>query len=169
MKNDIIYADPPWRQTKGGLRKCRPNQERKLDYETLSLKDIQEIIGDFNGKILFLWSIDKFLFEAQQIAENIGYKLHARFIWDKMNGMAPAFTVRYSHEYLLWMYKTPMLKIAENMRGKLTTVFQERSKKHSQKPEIAYEIIETLYPNTTKIELFARNLRDGWNSWGDEI
>ena len=24
-KYDLIYTDPPWKQTKGGKRKCRPN------------------------------------------------------------------------------------------------------------------------------------------------
>ena len=28
----IIYTDPPWQQRKGGLRKCRPVQDRELAY-----------------------------------------------------------------------------------------------------------------------------------------
>lgn len=169
MEYDIVYADPPWKQTKGGLRKARPNQTKDLDYSTLELKDIKDILQKFNGKVLFLWTIDKFLFEAEQIAKELGYTLHARIIWNKENGVAPAFTVRYSHEYLLWFYKKPMLKIAERMRGKFTTVIKEKSAKHSKKPIKAYEFIEALYPNKYKIELFARNWRDGWDSWGNEL
>jgi len=165
----IIYADPPWRQFKGGIRKCRPNQNRSLDYKTMSLNEIENILSKFDAPILFLWTIDKFLFDAQSIAENLKYKLHARIIWNKLNGVAPAFTVRFSHEYLLWMYKSPMLKIAENMRGKQTTVFEEKSTRHSRKPEKAYEIIENLYPTARKIELFARNYRSGWDVWGNEV
>lgn len=122
MKYKILLADPPWKQTKGGLRKVRPHQYRALDYQTLGLEDIKNIIKLCDSKILFLWTIDKFLFEAQQIAEELGYKLHARIIWDKGNGIAPAFTIRYSHEYLLWFYKPPMEKINYDMRGKFTTV-----------------------------------------------
>jgi len=47
MKYDIVYADPPWQQNKGGLRKCRPNQKRELDYTTLSLEEIKNIIKNF--------------------------------------------------------------------------------------------------------------------------
>ena len=83
--------------------------------------------------------------------------------------MAPAFTVRYAHEYLLWMTKRPMIKIAENVRGKFTTVIREKSTKHSKKPIKAYEMIESLYPYNTKIELFARNKRAGWDCWGNEV
>jgi N6-adenosine-specific RNA methylase IME4 len=169
MKYEVLLADPPWRQTKGGLRKTRPNQGKELDYPTLDLSDIKNIISKVDAPILFLWTIDKFLFEAQQIAEEIGYKLHARIIWDKENGVAPAFTVRYSHEYLLWMYKSPMKKIDKEMRGKFTTVLREKSGRHSAKPTIAYTMIESLYPQSEKIELFARKKRKGWSSWGNEI
>lgn len=42
-------------------------------------------------------------------------------------------------------------------------------KKHSQKPEHVYNMIESMFPNTAKIELFARNIREGWDSWGNEV
>lgn len=119
--------------------------------------------------ILFLWTIDKYLFEAQQIAESLGYKLHARMIWDKVTGIPAAFTVRYGHEYLLYMYKGKLTPVAKEERGKIHTVFREKVTKHSQKPQIAYEIIERLYPNAQKLEMYARNTRNGWDSWGNEI
>lgn len=165
----LIYADPPWKQTKGGLRKSRPNQNRKLDYKTISLTAIEKILRDNDSDVLFMWTIDKFLFEAEELGKKLGYKLHARIIWDKENGIAPAFTVRFSHEYLLWFYKSPMIPIAKSMRGKFTTVIREKSTKHSKKPIKAYELIESLYPNLDKKELFARKRRAGWASYGDEL
>lgn len=177
MKNNtynLIYADPAWKQMKGGLRKARPNQGRELDYQTISLEEIKNILKKFRDKasenhIMFCWTIDKYLFEAEQILKELGYKLHARMIWDKTNGVAPAFTVRYSHEYLLYCYYGKFTPVAENMRGKYTTVIREQSTKHSKKPLLAYEIIENLYPNLNKIELFARNKREGWDVWGNEV
>jgi N6-adenosine-specific RNA methylase IME4 len=166
-KYHIIYADPPWKQTKGGIRKCRPNQDKNLDYQTMSLNEIDKVLHKLSAPMLFVWTIDKFLHKTEEMLSD--YKLHARFIWDKENGVAPAFTVRYSHEYLLWFYKSPMLTIAKEMRGKYTTVLREKSTKHSKKPLIAYEMIENLYPNTNKIELFARNKREGWDVWGNEV
>lgn len=52
---------------------------------------------------------------------------------------------------------------------KYRTVFTEPATKHSKKPEIAYKIIEDLYPDTEKVELFARNEREGWDCWGNEV
>jgi len=168
-KYDIIYADPPWKQAKGGKRRCRPNQGKDLDYPVLSIRDIKDILGNYESETLFMWTIDKFLFKAQEMGESLGFKLHARIIWDKTNGIAPAFTVRYSHEYLLWMYKSPMPKIEKDVRGKYTTVLREKATKHSKKPVCAYELIESLYPHQSRIELFARNRREGWASWGNEL
>lgn len=171
---DLIYSDPPWKQTKGGLRKCRPNQTRALDYNTLSLDDIKE----YHRKAMtlcvdnhncFMWTIDKFLFAAEQIMTELGYKLHARFIWDKENGIAPAFTVRFSHEYLLWFYKGKMIPIDKEQRGKFTTVLRERATVHSKKPICAYELIEKLYPDAVRLEMYARNERKGFDCWGNEV
>ncbi|MFA5234553.1 MAG: MT-A70 family methyltransferase [Sulfurimonas sp.] len=101
--------------------------------------------------------------------KQLGYKRHVRFVWDKENGIAPAFTVRYSHEYLLWFYKPKMIMINPEVRGKYTTVLREKSIRHSQKPEVAYKMIEDFYPTQNKLELFARQKRTGWDVWGNEV
>jgi N6-adenosine-specific RNA methylase IME4 len=41
-------------------------------------------------------------------------------------------------------------------------------REHSRKPE-AYELIEQMYPELPKIELFARQRRNGWDAWGNEF
>ena len=171
----LIYADPPWKQSKGGKKSGRENSSGKpVDYPTCSLDEIKEHLrlateSTTENSILFLWTIDKYLFEAQQIAESLGYKLHARMIWDKVTGIPTAFTVRYGHEYLLYMYKGKLTPVAKDERGKIHTVFRERVTKHSKKPDIAYEIIERLYPDLKKLEMYARETRDGWDSFGNEV
>lgn len=171
----IIYSDPPWEQTKGNARKCRPKQGKNLDYETMPVSDcIKAQIPFFNAAAenhcIFMWSIDKFLHDAEEEMKKIGYRLHARIIWDKTNGVAPAFTVRFSHEYLLWFYKPgKMLKPRKETRGKYTTIMREKSTIHSCKPICAYEMLEDMFPEAPKIELFARNCREGWDCWGNEI
>lgn len=172
---DLIYADPPWKQSKGGKKSVRKNSSGKpLDYPVCSLDEIKEHLrfatnASGVNSILFLWTIDKYLFEAQEIAESLGYKLHARMIWDKVTGIPAAFTVRYGHEYLLYMYKGKLTPVAKNERGKIHTVFREKVTKHSKKPEIAYEIIERLYPDLKKLEMYARNTRPGWDCFGNEV
>ena len=174
-KYEIIYTDPAWDQTKGNKRKCRPNQGKKLDYNTCSMDEIKEIhrqaIKLCNPKHnIFMWTIDKYLHETEQLMKELGYELHARMIWNKTNGIAPAFTVRFSHEYLLWFYKKGnMLMPCNEQKGKFATVFTEQATKHSKKPLCAYEMIETMFPDSAKLEMFARNTREKWDCWGNQI
>ena len=90
-------------------------------------------------------------------------------IWNKVVGIPAAFTIRFGHEYLLYMYKGKFTPVDLLARGKIHSVFTEKSTRHSQKPEIAYQIIEQLYPNLTKLEMYARNIRPTWDSWGNEL
>ena len=175
MSYEIILADPPWPQKKGNVRKCRPKQTRALDYSTMPVSECFTIMDPFFKEAeerhnVFLWSIDKFLHESEDEMCKRGYKLHARFIWDKQNGVAPAFTVRFTHEYLLWFYKPgQILMPRQEARGKYTTVMREASTYHSHKPQCVYEMLEDMFPYVQKIELFARNRRDGWKAWGNEL
>lgn len=173
---DLILADPPWKQSKGGKKSVRPESSGKeLDYPVCSLDEIKGHLAQAtslcngNDTILFLWTIDRYLFDAQRIAEELGYKLHARMIWNKVTGIPAAFTVRYGHEYLLYMYKGKLIPVAPEERGKIHTVFTEKVSRHSQKPEVSYEIINRLYPNLKKLEMYARQERDGFDCWGNEV
>lgn len=174
---DILYTDPPWQQSRGGKKSSRPNSSgAPLPYSTMDLAQIADIHYSVTSRLMaenhnvFMWVIDKYLPQAERIMEFLGYTLHARLIWDKGNGPAPAYTVRFSHEYLLWFYKKGhMVMPVKGQRGAFPTILRENSKRHSQKPEAAYQMIETMFPGTEKLELFARACRPGWDAWGNEI
>lgn len=147
-KYDILYTDPPWKQGRGGKKAARPNSTgTTVPYDTMDVPGIMEIHNFVTGKLMnekhnvFMWTIDKYLPQTEEIMSLLGYKLHARLIWDKGNGPAPAYTV-----------------LRENSR-----------RCHSKKPECAYRMLETFFPQTKKLELFARTERDGWDQWGNEL
>ena len=48
------------------------------------------------------------------------------------------------------------------------SVIHAPTREHSRKPDEAYELIERMYPELPKIELFARGRREGWTAWGNE-
>lgn len=175
MDYDILVIDPPWNKKKGGLRKERPNQKRNLDYSTLPTKELFSLLDTEiftlakETHVVFMWTIEKFLSECDENMLDRGYRRHVRMIWDKTNGVAPAFTVRYSHEYLIWYYKPKFLTIDKTQRGKFCSVFTEKGRQHSRKPDIAYETINLLYPNHSKIDVFSREKRNFFDQWGDEI
>lgn len=172
---EILIIDPPWKKRKGGLRKARPNQGRKLDYETMKTEDIFSLLDEEvftlaeEQHVVFMWTIEQFLIECDVEMLKRGYKRHVRMIWNKTNGVAPAFTIRYAHEYLVWYYKPKLLKIADNQRGKYLSVITEKARQHSRKPDEAYNMINNLYPNSEKIDVFSREKREGFSQWGNQV
>lgn len=175
MKYEVIVSDPPWRLQKGGKKAVRPNSSGgELDYQTISLSEIEGIQMDFAynkaepNHVLFCWTIDKYLHETEAMLKRMGYKIHARMIWNKVTGIPAAFTIRFGHEYLLYCYFGKLIPVAKSERGKIHSVFTEQVKRHSQKPEISYQIIERLYPEAKKLEMYARTQRKGWDGWGNE-
>lgn len=177
-KYDILYTDPPWQQGRGGRKAARPNTTgMNVPYDTMDVPGIMELHRYVTNELMnenhnvFMWTIEKYLPQTEQIMDLLGYKLHARMIWDKGNGPAPAYTLRFSHEYLLWFFKKGRIILPDkDKRGAYPTVMRENSKRrHSKKPECAYQMLETLFPQARKLELFARTERDGWDQWGNEL
>ena len=171
---DTFVIDPPWPKKKGGKRAARPNQSRDLDYPTMSVPEIFNLLDEMVLSLaspthnVFLWEIDQFIHTGEQAMFDRGYNLHARFVWDKGNGVAPAFTVRYAHEYLVWFYKPKLLPIDTAYRGKFTTVIRAPQREHSRKPDAAYEMVKHLYPSAVLMDVFSREKRTGWLQFGNQ-
>jgi N6-adenosine-specific RNA methylase IME4 len=169
--------DPPWQQAKGGKRTVRPNQTKALDYKTMNTKDIFKLLDKdifikcSTNHIVFMWTIEKFLTDCDNEMLSRNYKRHVRMIWDKGNGVCPAFTIRYSHEYMIWYYKNKLIPINKDYRGKYTSIFKGTPREHSRKPESAYKIIESLYSpiNYKCIDVFSRESRKHWEQYGDQL
>lgn len=170
----IFMIDPPWNKKKAGYRKVRPAQTSDFPYKTLSTDEIFRFICDCiipmadQVHCIFMWTIESYLIECELQMRLLGYKMHSRLIWDKGNGIAPAFTIRFCHEYLIWYYKPKLMPVDRAMRGRFSTVMYERARQHSRKPNIAYHLLDTLYPNTTKLDVFSREKRTGWEQYGDQ-
>jgi len=173
-KYDVFIIDPPWGKKKGGKRGVRPNQGKQLSYNTMASYDIFKLLDKDifsqaqENHTVFMWVIDEFFLTAEEEMKNRGYHRHARMIWDKCNGVAPCFTVRFTHEYLIWYYKPKLMKVAEDQRGRFGTVFREQAREHSRKPEISYQMVEMLYPEAKRLDVFSRTPRAGWDQFGNE-
>ena len=164
-KYQIIYVDPPW-PVKKIKRKVRPNQV-EMDYPTMSLDTIRSLpinsLAEDNS-VLFLWTIQAFLPFSFEIMHHWGFKYQRTITWDKMNGMC-LFGFHHRTEFLLFGYKG---KIEMYPRRKaFPTLVQCKTDKHSKKPQIFRDLISPF--GETRIELFARELSEGWDSWGNEV
>jgi len=114
--------------------------------------------------ILFLWATNPLLLDALRVMKAWGFEYKTNIAWIKDRGRGYSWYVKSKHELLLVGTK----KETPHPATKPDSCFEaDRGDVHSRKPEIAYEIIESMYPGK-KIELFARINRDGWDSWGNE-
>lgn len=161
----VIYADPPWRYD------YSETDSRKIEnqYDTMTVEDIcglpiQTVAAP--DAALFLWATSPKLREALRVIDAWGFTYRTCAVWDKQKiGMGYYF--RQQHELLLVATRGDMPAPPEKAR--VSSVISEARGKHSKKPERVYQIIEAMYPDLSKIELFARNKRDGWESWGNQI
>lgn len=174
-KNIII--DPPWNQGKTGKRKVRPNQTQTLDYITMSKEQLAglpiEEIAEENS-FLWLWatnSKDKATGEpilkmAFELMEAWGFSFYTMITWDKKTGPCPFGPYQIVTEYILFGYKGKA-KFQKEHLGKMKNIFIAKSTGHSIKPREFYENINKHF-NGSKIDIFARGVREGFDGWGDE-
>lgn len=159
---DIVYADPPWQ-----FRMRRMAKSIERHYTTLSVEDLKALrIPTKTDALLYLWTPPAILQEALEVMTAWGFDYRTNAVWDK-ELMGTGYWWRNQHELLLLgrkgSFATPPVPF------RLRSVFRERRTVHSKKPELVYDMIERMYPGRRYLELFARNRRRGWTSWGNEV
>ena len=164
-KYPLILADPPWKfkvyDAESGL-----DSAADAHYPTMETTDIAALeIPAAQHCILFLWSTVPHLPEALQVMASWGFEYKSNFVWVK-DRAGLGYRVRNQHEHLLIGIRgdipTPLPAVTPS------SVIQAPRREHSRKPDEAYELIERMYPELPKIELFARNSRPGWDAWGNQ-
>jgi len=163
-KFSIIYADPPWKfESSSSSTRAVENH-----YPTLELEKIKEIkVPADDNAILFLWTPALEIEGALEVMKAWGFSYRTSMVWVK-DKIGLGFYVRMKHEFLLIGIKGDGIGTPLPENRPESVIFAERTE-HSKKPDIFYEIIEKMYPKHSKIELFARSKREGWEVWGNEI
>lgn len=159
----VIYADPPWKYEHGGVS---PYNSVEFQYPVMELEQIKSLhIPADKDAVLFLWATAPKLQEALEVLNSWGFTYKTCGIWNK-KAIGLGYYFRNQHELLLIGIKGNIRKPFPTDR--VSSVYEEIRKGHSRKPDYYYELIERMYPELKKLELFARRLRNGWTSWGNE-
>ena len=162
-KYQVIYADPPWQYENSGF-----NESAESQYPTMPVEDICNLpIGGMaeNTSVLFLWATNPLLLKALKVMKSWGFEYKTNIAWVKDRGRGKGWFLKSKHELLLIGVRSETPQPAE--RPDSAQEF-ERGHVHSRKPQEFYELIERMYPEGKKIELFSRLERDGWTGWGNE-
>ena len=122
--------------------------------------------------ILFIWVIDPMLPEAMEVIKAWGFKYKTvAFTWVKQNKksdgiyMGMGYWTRANNEICLLATKGNPKRISASVRQ----IILERVREHSKKPDCVRDRIVELCGNLPRIELFARQKAEGWDSWGNEV
>ena len=166
-KYSIIYADPPW-QYHVGDQHSNEEQETVLGthYPSMSIEELCDMeIPAADNAALFMWATSPLTMsqEAFQVVNAWGFEAKACYVWDKVKHNVGHYnSVR--HEFLLICIKGTMPHI-DKLYDSVESI--ERTK-HSEKPEYFRQIIDKMYPEGKRIELFARKKVEGWDCYGND-
>jgi N6-adenosine-specific RNA methylase IME4 len=162
-----ILIDPPWKQPLVGRFYRRSKTATVLPYETMSMQEILELpIQNISepGTHIWLWTTNRLLHDAFHVIEAWGFKYLNTITWVKPSGVGAWFANTTQH--LIFAYNKKC--IFQKARYRPTHLFTSIPKRHSEKPSQFYDLIESISIEP-RIELFARNRRDGWDAWGDQV
>ena len=181
-KYNVIYADPPWKfgDRFWSAKKLESGKNVQVSlnthYETMSLQDICNLPVPsicFDDCVLFLWTTDAHIPDAISVIESwdFFYK-KVGFVWNKktVNFKQVCYmgrwTMKESEICLLATKGHPhkLLKV-RNVRQ----LVEAKRRDHSQKPIEVANIIKLMFGDVPCIELFAREIIEGWDAWGNEI
>lgn len=167
---DVIVADPPWDfalYSEAGEAKSA-----KAHYATMSLDAIAALrVGDLarGDCLLLLWCCEWVPPAGRQaVLDAWGFTYKTSLVWRKTTAsgkvrMGPGYRARTMHEPIL-------LATMGNPRHRpFPSVIDGLAREHSRKPEEFYAAVDACCPNTRRADLFARQVRPGWEGFGDEL
>jgi N6-adenosine-specific RNA methylase IME4 len=178
LSYSMIMADPPWdfalRSKKGETAKTAAGQ-----YRCMSIADIKAMpVADLGrgDALLWLWATHPMIDQQIDVCRAWGFKFVTTGAWvkttkpyDPKKPVKLAFGTGYrlrcaSEPFIIGTLGRP--ETVKNIR----TAFLAPVRDHSRKPDEAYEIAERMMPGALRrADVFSRQQRPGWESFGDEI
>lgn len=162
--------DSPWPENGG----C--NRGANYKYKTMSILDIRRTIlycplfHPADNAHLYMWATNTHLIIAGAMFPELGFRYITCITWPKRRmGIGRYF--RGQTEHLLFGVRGNGWSVRQDSRCDLTTLlnfWDHPHRKHSAKPPSAHELIEARSKGPYA-ELFARERREGWECWGDEL
>ena len=174
QKFKTVLADPPW-QFQNRTGKMAPEHKRLKRYETMKLDEICSLpVADMLDTTahLYLWVPNALMPEGIEVLKAWGFAYKTNLIWYKVrkdggpDGRGVGFYFRNVTEMILFGVKGANARTLQPGRSQVN-IIRSMKQEHSRKPDELYELIERCSPGPY-LEMFARGVRPGWTSWGDQ-
>lgn len=166
---DLIMADSPWDfalySDKGNAKSA------SAQYRTMSLGDLKSLpVGHLarGDAVLFMWATWPMLPQAMEVMAVWGFRYTSGGVWHKktkhgLTSFGTGYRLRSASEpWLLGITGNPTTSRSHR------NVIEGLAREHSRKPDEAYAWCESYMPKARRADLFSRQSRAGWESWGVE-
>ena len=177
-KYNVIYCDPPWDFKGGGIYQDNGRKDRSIsdEYKLTKTIDLKELpinnLAD-DDCFMFMWVTDSHLKQGIDLMEGWGFRYSTiAFVWLKQYHTGNncynvgRWTMKSTEIVLLGLKGKPLkYKKAKNVKA---FVEAERTK-HSVKPNEVRKRILDLCGDIPRIELFAREKKEGFDVFGNEV
>lgn len=156
-----ILADPPWEYARRVGAGVAADQYSTMPTDAIAALPVPAIVDD--DAVLLLWCTNPLLPDGLRVMRAWGFTYKTKLPWVK-NTVGTGSWLRGCTEDLLLGTRghPPLPKVAP--KG----VLFAKNPGHSQKPRSQYPLAETL-ALAPRVELFARQRRDGWTAWGNQL
>jgi N6-adenosine-specific RNA methylase IME4 len=158
----VLAVDPPWSYGRQGDPTHRAaNPYPQMTVEEICAFPVATLAHD--DCVLWLWTTNAYMREAYQVADAWGFQVKTILTWVK-DRMGTGDWLRGQTEHCLMAIKgRPVVNLTNQ-----TTVISGPLREHSRKPDEFFELVNTLCPGK-KAELFAREAREGWTVYGNQL
>lgn len=169
LSYDLIAADPPWRLRTWGEHNQHKSASRH--YDLMHTNDIKSLpVGDLAQRdcVLLMWATGAMLPQAIDVMRAWGFTFKTLLSWRKVtpNGkvrMGTGYWARTMHEPILLGTIGKPTKVSG-----FPSIFDGIAREHSRKPEEFFALVEKHTTGLRRAELFSRQSREGWDTWGNE-
>jgi N6-adenosine-specific RNA methylase IME4 len=169
----LVKLDPPWAfKTYSESGKGKSAEQH---YDCMSIDDIYAMpvdqLAQPEGMWVWLYGTAPMLPQALECFKKWNVTYVTMGVWVKMtkDGSRPTFGTGYAlrncHEPFL-IGKIGRPKIHDRA---IRSAILEPRREHSRKPELGYEYAARMAGPYEKADIFARQQRPGWDSWGNEV
>jgi N6-adenosine-specific RNA methylase IME4 len=166
---DLVVIDPPWpfaTWSSKGQDKSASRHYRVMTLAEIMALPVRALLKE-NGVVL-LWTTGAMLAQAVAVMQAWGITFKTEIAWRKVtrNGkvrMGCGFWARSMHEPIL------LGTVGKPRKITLPSCFDGIAREHSRKPDEFYQMITDRTPGLQRADLFARQKREGWEAWGDEV
>jgi N6-adenosine-specific RNA methylase IME4 len=166
---DLVVIDPPWpfaTWSAAGQGKSASKHYRIMTLADIMAMPVRELLKPH--AVVLLWATGAMLAQAVAVIEAWGITYKTELAWRKItrNGkvrMGCGFWARTMHEPIL------LGTVGKPTKVTLPSCFDGIAREHSRKPDEFYRLITERTPGLRRADLFAREKREGWDCWGDEV